>query len=74
MSIVRVRELQKWGNSAAVRIPKDVLGKAELSEGDSVTFEVTSPGVIVMRSVREKVTLAEMAKRITPEREHPETD
>ena len=74
MGSLPLRALQKWGNSTGVRIPKDVLGKAKVSEGDAVEFEVTSPGVIVLRAVHRKPTLDDLLKGMTPKNQHAELD
>ena len=60
----------RWGNSAGVRIPKDVLEQANLHEGDEVSFEVETSGVVTMRSVKEKLTLDSLVERITPSNRH----
>lgn len=74
MAAILIRALQKWGNSTGVRIPKDVLWKAEIAEGDQVQFQVTSPGVIVLRAVHPKPTLDDLLKGMTPENQHAEVD
>lgn len=74
MATILTRALQKWGNSTGVRIPKDVLSKAEVAEGDRVEFQVTSPGVIVLRSVHPKPTLDDLLKGMTRENQHAEVD
>ena len=61
------RALQKWGNSTGVRIPKDVLGRAEVSEGDQVEFEVASPGVIILRVSHPRPTLESLLEGTTKE-------
>lgn len=62
----------KWGNSTAVRIPKQVLRDAQIEEGDEVLIEAEAPGVIRMCSARKTVTLEELVSRITPTNRHSE--
>lgn len=63
----------KWGNAPAIRIPKSVMDKANLHEGDVVEFEVQSPGVIILRaSIRP--TLEDLVSAITPRNRHGETE
>lgn len=35
-----------WGNSEAIRVPKEILRRAGLSKGDSVDFQVNEQGHI----------------------------
>ncbi len=66
--------LSKWGNSIGLRVPKNVLEDAHLSEGDVVTIEVEAPGVIRLRSGEESLTLEDLVAQITPENRHQEVD
>lgn len=63
----------KWGNSPAIRIPKTVMERAGLREGDPVGFEVEGPGVIVVRAADEQPTLEALVSRITAKNRHSET-
>ena len=38
--------LVKWGNSDAIRIPKELLQKAGLKRGDKVELEVNAAGLL----------------------------
>lgn len=62
----------KWGNAPAIRIPKSVMQKANLHEGDEVAFEVESPGVIVVRAAVVPRTLEDLVAGITPRNRHSE--
>lgn len=74
MAIPSITAVGKWGNSPAVRIPKQVMGLAGLAEGDQVSFEVEAPGVIVVRARKTQPTLEDLVERITPKNRHSETD
>ena len=52
--------VSKWGNSLAVRIPRDVVRALELEEGDEIELSRRAPGVLEI----EKVTREEAIKRI----------
>jgi antitoxin MazE len=67
-------EVAKWGNATAIRIPKSIMQKANLHEGDAVDFEVKAPGVIVVRASRIHATLEDLVAGITPKNRHGETD
>jgi len=69
-------ELARWGNSLAVRIPKEALKRADLREGDSLTLSSTRKGEIKLSSKRKRksMTLEQMVARITPENMHSRLD
>lgn len=64
----------RWGNAPAIRLPKAVMHKASLQEGDAVEFEVQAPGVIVVRAARIRPTLEDLVARMKPKNRHGETD
>jgi len=66
-------QMAKWGNSLAVRIPKDVAQEAHLKEGDAVVIKAAK-GRIELRRADRIPTLEELVAQITPENRHPETD
>jgi antitoxin MazE len=65
--------LAKWGNSVALRIPKNIAEEAGLREGDRVELSVEN-GAIAVRPARPAYTLEELVGRITPRNRHAETD
>lgn len=68
--------IQKWGNSYAVRLPKEVVRKLNLQAGHSVELrEATNGRTLSIIPVKPyKHTLAEMLSRITDENRHGEVD
>ncbi|HML05081.1 MAG TPA: AbrB/MazE/SpoVT family DNA-binding domain-containing protein [Methanobacterium sp.] len=44
-----ITKLQKWGNSQGVRIPKEILSKISISEGDSVDVSYEGNVIIIKR-------------------------
>ena len=66
-------QLVKWGNSHAVRIPKTVLEKADLREGDELEIQVQE-GRITIEPLKPKLTLESLVAGITPENRHQEQD
>lgn len=68
--------IQKWGNSYAVRLPKDVVCKLDLRAGLSVEIRETGGGrtlsIIPVR--RDTTSLAEMTSRITKKNQHSAVD
>ena len=52
-------KIDSWGNSLAVRLPRDVLDSAKFRKGTSVTVTVVDRGILIarapsQRSVRRK--------------------
>lgn len=66
-------QLVKWGNSHAVRLPKDILRQADIREGDELEVRVEK-GRIALQPAAPKLTLSEMVARITPRNRHSEQD
>jgi antitoxin MazE len=66
--------LAKWGNSLALRIPKDAVEGARLSIGDKLEVSVSKPGCIVIRAVRPQPTLEQLVAGITGKNRHHEIE
>jgi antitoxin MazE len=60
--------LCRWGNSLAVRLPKDALDRIHLVEGDCLQVDVER-GRIVLRP--QTPSLEELIAKITRENLHP---
>jgi len=66
-------QVQKWGNSLALRIPKSFAVETSIENG--TTVEVTlEKGAIVMKPAREDINLEDLLSGITSENIHAETD
>ncbi|MCL2044894.1 MAG: AbrB/MazE/SpoVT family DNA-binding domain-containing protein [Oscillospiraceae bacterium] len=52
--------IKKWGNSAAVRIPRNVLSEAKLEEGADVEIFSSKEGEITLRAVKKRVNIQEL--------------
>ena len=64
----------QMGNSLAVRIPKAIVTKARLAEGDRLSCVLTGDGGIVLRSRQRKYSLDQLVAGIRPGNRHHETD
>jgi antitoxin MazE len=64
-------QMVKWGNSLAVRIPKPILEKARLKEGDFLEIE-SDEGQIELRRATKIPTLAQLVSQISPDNRYPE--
>ena len=65
-------QMVKWGNSLAVRIPKPVVEKARLKEGDSLEVEAAAEGLVELRRPTKVPTLAQLVSQITAENRYGE--
>jgi len=66
-------EIAKWGNSLAVRLPKQIIEQAGLTEGAAVELDVAS-GAVILRPTRPHYTIDELLAGITPENQHESFD
>jgi len=62
----------KWGNSLAVRLPKQVAAEARFQQGDRIRLEVDEAGTVLIR--RAFPTLDELILQITPENRYSENE
>jgi len=53
--------IQKWGNSNAVRLPKNILTTANISENDEVTITAAENEIIIRKEKKHK-TFSERMK------------
>ena len=52
--------INRWGNSSAVRIPRQILSKANFEEGADVEIISLKEGEIILRAIRKRKTLQEI--------------
>jgi antitoxin MazE len=62
-----------WGNSQALRIPREMLDALHVREGDEVEMVVKN-GRLTVQPVSPKLTLESLVAAITPENRHKEID
>ena len=67
--------IRRWGNSLALRLPKDFADAARLREGTKVEIVPTSEGVLVKakRKSKPRYNLSQLLAGITPDNVHPTT-
>lgn len=65
---------QKWGNSMAVRVPKDIAEKAGIKVKDPIDIEVVDGNIVLTPQLQRKYRLDELVKGITKENLHDEVD
>lgn len=69
--------VQKWGNSLAVRIPKDVAEEIHIEQGSLMELRVAvEEGTITLvpKKTRKKYSLDELLSGVTTENRHHEID
>ncbi|QQR64628.1 AbrB/MazE/SpoVT family DNA-binding domain-containing protein [Candidatus Kaiserbacteria bacterium] len=66
--------IQKWGNSLGVRLPKSIAMSKSLKAGSRVLVTETKTGISIEVVKRERRTLDDMLKGITKENLHEEVD
>jgi len=65
--------VQKWGNSLAIRIPKEFAKSLKLSAGAIVGFQKVGDKIVISPS-RPVYTLENMVKGMTKKNRHKEFD
>jgi antitoxin component of MazEF toxin-antitoxin module len=58
--MILIATIRRWGNSSAVRIPRQVLDQANLEEGNDVEIILSKEGEITLRAVRKRKSIQEL--------------
>lgn len=66
--------IQKWGNSLAVRLPRETVRRLRVQEGTRVDVEASQRQIVIRPTPKAKPSLKEMVAAITPENRHGKTD
>lgn len=66
--------VRKWGNSAGLRIPMNIMRAAKFEVDQEVDAHVEDGKLIVQPATGRKQTLKEILDRITPENRHDRVD
>lgn len=66
-------QIQKWGNSLAIRIPKSFAKEIAVDLGTTVDLS-TVEGNLVAKPVKEDYSLEEMLDQVTEQNLHSEVD
>jgi len=65
-------QIQKWGNSLALRIPKPFAEEAEVREGTSVDLSLVEGKLVVVPDVKGRYTLKQLLSKVTKANLHKE--
>lgn len=60
-------KVRKWGNSLAIRIPKDAAERLGLLENSSISFKEEKHSLIITRKKEAGYSLSEMLRGVTKE-------
>lgn len=66
-------QVQKWGNSLALRIPKSFAVETHIEEGSTVEMTLGKNGII-MKPTKQEITLESLLADVTDENLHSEID
>jgi antitoxin MazE len=65
-------QIQKWGNSLALRIPKSFAVESKIKQGSTVEVSLESGKIVVFPVAEPEFSLDELLAEITPENLHGE--
>lgn len=66
--------IANWGNSLAVRIPKELVSELSLEKGTEVELRAEDGRLVVIPSTKPRYSLAELVSEISEENRHSELD
>ncbi len=67
-------QIQKWGNSLAIRIPKSFAQETRIEQGTVVDLALEEGEIIIRPVVEPSYSLDELLSRVTKENIHNEVD
>lgn len=65
--------IQKWGNSLAVRLPREVTKRMAMQEGSAVEVREGTAGIVIRHAPQAGVSLKELVAMIRHGHTHTET-
>jgi antitoxin MazE len=67
-------QVQKWGNSLALRIPKPLTVELHIEQGSTVDVTVRQGKLVISPAATPEFTLAELLAKVTRRNLHQEVD
>lgn len=67
-------QIQKWGNSLALRIPKSFAIESKIEQGSTVEVSVKRGKLVVAPLIAPELTLEELLSKVTQRNLHREVD
>lgn len=68
--IYMTTKVQKWGNSLAVRLPKELADRFSLYQGSSVVISDDNKSIKIKPTKERELTLKEMVRKINKHNRH----
>ena len=72
--IYMTTKVQKWGNSLAVRLPKELAHGLRLREGGEVVLAQEGDALIIRKGKKSPVSLSRLLKEVNAKNMHGESD
>jgi len=73
LKVMYSQVVSKWGNSAAIRLPKHIADQVNIKEGTEVSISILE-GTIVITPQQKRYTLEELLAGVTRENLHGELE
>jgi antitoxin MazE len=67
-------QVQKWGNSLALRIPKPFAAEVQVEEGTVVDLSVVKGKLVATPATRKKTTLSQLLAKVSRANVHGEVE
>jgi len=67
-------QVQKWGNSLALRIPRSLAAETRIEQGSEVELSLVKGKLVIAPVSQEALSLAELLAGVTAENIHGEVD
>jgi antitoxin MazE len=67
-------QVQKWGNSLALRIPKPFAAEVQVEEGTLVDLSVVKGKLVATPAARKKTTLSQLLAKVSRANLHGEVE
>lgn len=67
-------QIQKWGNSLALRIPKSFAVESKIEQGSTVEVSLKQGKLVVAPLIAPEFTLEELLSKVTKRNLHQEVD
>ena len=69
-----VAKIKKWGNSLALRIPKNLADQAGLSDNSPVEVKLRGGKLVISPPLAPEMTLTDLLQRVTRDNLHEEVE
>lgn len=67
-------QIQKWGNSLALRIPSSFAIESNVKQGSAVDVSLKNGKIVVEPIVEKELTLDDLLKKVTKSNRHNEVE